>query len=217
MAKRTTREDQALILETMRRKAEGEKVFPEFAEFLSRHDPRLRRRALRSLRDAAAADDAMQEARTRMFTAGLLTAYLTAPKAYYTTVVRNCIVDSIRRSSRHCITALDADSLPSSDKEELHSVEEILMRLRRNASMQRVLEEALNRLKRRNGSGERAVHCLKLRYFEGVPPRSIARELGIERSNTVCQIIRRALLALKEIIIQMIHEQFPTIEYALGF
>ena len=45
------REDQALILETMRRKAEGEKVFPEFAEFLSRHDPRLRRRALLALKE----------------------------------------------------------------------------------------------------------------------------------------------------------------------
>jgi RNA polymerase sigma factor (sigma-70 family) len=210
------REDQALILETMRRKAEGEKVFPEFAEFLSRHDPRLRRRALRALRDAAAADDVMQEARTRMFTTGLLTAYLTAPKAYYTTVVRNCIVDSIRRAKRHRISALDADSLPACGKDELHSAEEMLAALRRDASMHHVIEEALNRLKHRQG-GARAVYCLKLRYFEGVPPRHIARELGIGRSNTVCQIIRRALLALKEIIIQMISEQFPTIEYALAF
>jgi RNA polymerase sigma factor (sigma-70 family) len=210
------REDQALILETMRRKAEGEKVFPEFAEFLSRHDPRLRSRALRALRDASAADDAMQEARTRMFTTGLLTAYLTAPRAYYTTVVRNCIVDAIRRSKRHRTYALDADSLPAGDKDELHSAEEMLARLRRDASMRQVIEEALDRLRYRQG-GARAVHCLKLRYFEGVPPRHIARELGIERSNTVCQIIRRALLALKEIILQMIHEQFPTIEYALAF
>jgi RNA polymerase sigma factor (sigma-70 family) len=210
-------EDQALILETMRRKAEGEKVFPEFAEFLSRHDPRLRRRALRALRDAAAADDVMQEARTRMFATGLLTAYLTAPKAYYTTVVKNCIVDSIRRAGRYRTSALEADSLPACDRDELHSAEDMLERLRRDASMHHVIEEALNRLKHRNEGGARAVYCLKLRYFEGVPPRHIARELGIDRSNTVCQIIRRALLALKEIIIQMIHEQFPTIEYALAF
>jgi RNA polymerase sigma factor (sigma-70 family) len=158
----------------------------------------------------------MQEARTRMFATGLLTAYLTAPRAYYTTVVRNCIVDAIRRAKRHRIYALDADSLPAGDKDEWHSAEEMLVRLRRDASMQQVIEEALNRLRHRQG-GARAAYCLKLRYFEGVAPRHIARELGIERSNTVCQIIHRALLALKEIILQMIHEQFPTIEYALAF
>jgi DNA-directed RNA polymerase specialized sigma subunit len=126
------------------------------------------------------------------------------------------IVDSIRRAKRLRLYTLDADSLPAGNKDELHSAEEMLARLRRDASMRQVIEEALDRLRHRPG-GARAVHCLKLRYFEGVPPRHIAHKLVIKRSNTVCQIIRRALLALKEIILQTIHGQFPTIEYALAF
>jgi len=209
------RTDKELLEATVERKERGEQRFPEFSEFCLRNEGKARARARGILKNQALAEDALQEAKLKMFRFGL---DAKKPAAYYRTTVKTCALDVREREFRHAGVPIDAHAdgdarpalqLPADDS---YRPDRKLKKAQRNACLGPVVEEAFRRLLKKSPRKVRVERVLRMRYGARLSVKDIAKKLQISTPNAVSQIIRRGLRELGRILSVMKNEGYPGAE-----
>ncbi|MDQ6639242.1 MAG: sigma-70 family RNA polymerase sigma factor [Pseudomonadota bacterium] len=159
----------------------GESLPISIAELVS-HRPYLVRFALRKLRDPALAEDAVHDVIEAVLSGRAHFAGRAALRSWLTAVLKNKIVDALRRSSRH--EALDDDD---GNEGAGHGVACPQPRPDEIAEQRQALARALAGIERLPATLREA---MRLRIVEDRTTESVCAELGISEENLFVRVHR---------------------------
>jgi RNA polymerase sigma-70 factor (ECF subfamily) len=156
------------------------------AELYDRYGGMIYRLTLRMVRDAAIAEDLVQETFLRAWNrAGAFDAERGAAGPWLLAIARNRALDFLRSRSRHCANAMELNEA------ELPARFVNFPSEARNFDLARQVKRALEDL----SADERA--AIELAYFEGMSQSEIAERTGLPL-GTVKTRMRRAMLRMRE-------------------
>ena len=210
--------DLKLLKVTLKRKDKGESRYPEFNEFIRKYEAAMRGLAMRILRNEALAEDALQEAKLKMFRFGL-NAY--HPRGYYRQAVKTCSLDMRKREFPHAHMSLgpqpEEDDRPPLEFEADKSwrPDFRLDRAQTESRSLPIIWDAFNRMVDKSPSDLRTVNVLVDRFFEEKSVKTIAEERKIATPNAVSQIISRGLHKLGRVLKKMQKEGYQGVELLL--